>query len=151
MHRYTLYQVMVFSTMSTLKLCIKSTRVDFSGNLSKSWNLPYLQKLVRFTWLHFAQLQYFRKHIEKWVHVEKNLIYSILIEIITSLFKFKRTMYTICYIRLQCISNFDSWASSQKCMLIVKDLFSLNAFCRLFCQLCTMFLDLMWTTVMKIA
>ena len=39
--------------MFTQKSCITSTRVIFLRIPNKSWNLPYLQGFVKFTWLHF--------------------------------------------------------------------------------------------------
>ena len=45
----------VFSTNSTLKTCIKSTRVNISQNHSKSLNVPDMQKTVKFTRMHFSR------------------------------------------------------------------------------------------------
>ena len=64
----------VFSGNSTLKQCIKSTRINISRNHSKSLNLPDLQETVsNLCECIFSRLWYSRKQSGKWMHAEKNL------------------------------------------------------------------------------
>ena len=62
----------VFSANSTLKQCIKSTRINISRNHSKSLNLPDLQETVsNLRKCIFSRLWYSREQSGKWMHAEK--------------------------------------------------------------------------------
>ena len=65
------YQV-VLSASSSLKSCIKSTRLNFSRNPSGSFNLLFLQACAKFTLLHFSRLWFSHIYSVKWMHTQKN-------------------------------------------------------------------------------
>ena len=57
----------VLSENSSLKWCIKSTRVKFSWNTSERFNILYLEERVKFTRLQFSRIWYSGEHSGKWM------------------------------------------------------------------------------------
>ena len=74
MLRYTVYQVLiyichVYSANSILKLCKKSTHVNFLQNQSKSLSVPYLQECVIF-FLTLILCEYSGKWMQKKIDIQ---------------------------------------------------------------------------------
>ena len=61
----------VLSANSSLKSCIKSTRVNFSWNPCERFHLLYLEECVKFTLLQISWLWYSREHSGKCMHTKK--------------------------------------------------------------------------------
>ena len=100
-----LFKRHAFSANSTLKPCLKSTRMNI---FTKSWYQPQSTWLARdcdkFTRMHFSQLWYCREHSGIWMHAEMYMNYKVntMSHNIDEYFELKQSIEIICFIDKGC-------------------------------------------------